>query len=251
MSLSHILNNTTKLLKSNSPAILTAVGAVGVVTTAYLTGRATVQAVRTIDEMEQADRPMSYMDPPRERALRNAKVVWKLYIPPVASGAISVGCILAASRVNSRRTAAAVTAYSLGERAFSEYREKVVEQIGKTKEQAIRDSVAQARVANGEAGTLIITGKGDVTCCELPTGRYFKSDMETLRRAENEINAKINRERYVTLDEFYDIIGIPHTSKSDLLGWDSDKLMELKFSTCISPGGEPCLAFDYNYTKPL
>lgn len=240
MNLSHIFNNGTKLLKSNSPVILTALGVSGVVTTAYLTAKGTAKAVRHVDEIPGELTP-------KEKIVET----WKYYIPAVASGALTVTCIVGASHANTKRTAAAVTAYSLGERAFAEYREKVVEQIGTTKEQSIRDSVAQARVAKADESKVIITGGGDVLCCEMFTGRYFKSDMETLRRAENEINAKINRDLYVTLEEFYDILGLPHTSVSDNLGWNSDKLMKLEFSTVMSPDGVPCLAFNYNYTKSL
>ncbi len=75
--------------------------------------------------------------------------------------------------------------------------------------------------------------------------------METLRKAQNDVNARVVNDMYVTLDEFYDIVGLSHTSNSNNLGWDSTKLMELLFSTVLGEGGEPCLAFEYNYTKPL
>ncbi len=75
--------------------------------------------------------------------------------------------------------------------------------------------------------------------------------METLRKAQNDINSQVVNQAYVTLEEFYDLVGLPNTSNASNLGWDSDKLMALQFSTVLSEAGEPCLAFDYNYTKPL
>lgn len=182
-----------------------------------------------------------------------AKIVWKLYIPAGISGALTVGCIIGASKANGRRTTAAVTAYSLTERAFSEYREKVVEQIGKGKEQTIRDDLAQERVSKNPQGSkeVVIVGTGHILCCELFTHRYFRSDMETLRKAQNDINVRVVNDIYVSLDEFYELVGLSNTSNSNNLGWDSNKLMELIFSTVLAEGGEPCLAFEYNYTKPL
>jgi hypothetical protein len=88
-------------------------------------------------------------------------------------------------------------------------------------------------------------------CCELYTRRYFMCDMEQLRKAQNDINAQIVNDLYVTLDEFYDKISIMPTAHSSELGWDSDRLMELEFSTVLSEDGRPCLAFDYNYIKPI
>lgn len=243
MNVSRLLPNLVKVVKSNSPEILTALGVSGVITTAYLTAKATFQA---------ADQLSAYptIQIPDVPVKEQAKVVWKCYIPPAISGVATIACIVGASRVNGRRTAAAVTAYSLTERAFSEYKEKVVEQIGKGKEQKIRDELAQAAV-NQTSKEVVILGSGQVLCCELYTHRYFKSDMETLRKAQNDINARIASDVYVPLDEFYELLGLPYTSASNAIGWDSDKQMELRFSTVLSESGEPCLAFEYNYVKPL
>jgi hypothetical protein len=55
----------------------------------------------------------------------------------------------------------------------------------------------------------------------------------------------------VNLDEFYECIGLPYTSQSNTYGWDSNKLMELEFSTTLTNDGVPCLAFEYSYLKPI
>ncbi len=242
--------NVTKTLKSNSPEILTALGVSGLVTTTYLTGKAAFKASSVIDAKESIEGTHSER---KERVKARAKLTWKLYIPAGISGAFAIGCIVGASKANGSRTAAAVTAYSLTERAFSEYKEKVVEQIGKGKEQTIRDELAQERVAKKPSGSqeVLVVGTGHVLCCELFTHRYFRSDMEALRKAQNDINSHVVNDVYVTIEEFYDLVGLPNTSNSSNFGWDSDKLMELQFSTVLAEGGEPCLAFDYNYTKPL
>ncbi len=59
---------------------------------------------------------------------------------------MTIVCIVGSSKAGGRRTTAAVAAYSLTERAFSEYKEKVVEQIGKGQEQKIRDEIVQDQV---------------------------------------------------------------------------------------------------------
>lgn len=249
MNLSHILNNSLKQVKNHSPEILTGLGVSGVITTSYLVAKASFKAKTMIDERDKEVHGVPRNGYPSTK--EQAKLVWKLYIPPVIAGTATIACIIGSQKANSRRTAAAFTAYSLTEKAFTEYKEKVVEQIGKGKEKKIRDEVAKDRIEkNPPNANVMIFGKGEVLCCELWTGRYFKCDMETLRRAENDLNAMIVNTYYVTLDEFYDLIDLPHTSTSDKLGWDSDKLLELQFSPVLSPDGEPCLAFDYNYIRP-
>lgn len=242
MTLYNLLTNVGKTLKANSPEILAALSVSGVVTTSYLAAKASFDASSDLR-----------MAPPDLPIKEKIKVVWKLYIPAGISGALTIGCIVGSSKASGKRTAAAVTAYSLTEKAFSEYKEKVVEQLGKNKEQAVRDDIAQDKVNRTQKGSkeVIILGEGHVLCCELYTHRYFRSDMETLRKAQNDINARIINNRYVSLGDFYYFLGLPFTSASDALGWDSDKLMALEFSTVLSDNGEPCLAFDYNYLKPI
>lgn len=250
MTLSNLLTNSLKLVKSHSPEILTGLSVAGVATTSYLVGKASFKASKEIDHVEAVNGTHGST---KERFKERTKLVWKMYIPPAISGAATVACIIGASKSNSRRTTAAVTAYSLTERAFSEYREKVVEQIGKGKEQKIRDDINQDRVNKNPAtkSEMVVLSGDRVLCCELHTRRYFRSDMESLRTAQNNINEKVLKDWYVSLDEFYDEIDMDHTSYSDKVGWDSDKLMVLEFSTVLSQDGQPCLAFEYNYLKPL
>lgn len=242
MSISNILTNVAKQAKVHSPEILTALGVTGVFTTSYFTAKATAQVARD----EDAD--------PWASNREKFKKYWKLYIPAAVSGVFTTGCIIGASQASGRRTAAAVTAFTVTEKAFSEYKEKVVEQIGINKEQKIKDEIVQDAVkANPPSTQVIFAGSGHVLCCELFTKRYFRSDMETLKKAQNEVNEKIYSDLYVMMSEFYDLIGLPHTSHSDYVGWDSQKPMELLFSAVLSdgPDPEPCMGFDYNYTKPL
>jgi hypothetical protein len=237
MTISDFFTNTVKVIKSNSPVILTALGVSGVVTTSYLTAKATYKVARD----EDADPFASNKD--------KVKKYWKLYIPPAISGVMTVGCIIGASRSNTRRTAAAAAAYSITEKAFNEYKEKVAETIGKGKEQKIRDDIAQDHVTNNPpSNELIVLVSGHVLCREEHTGRYFRSDMETLLKAQNRINHMINNQLWVTLSEFYELLGLPHTSSSSEVGWNSERgLMELQFSTAIASDNEPCLTFEYNY----
>jgi len=97
----------------------------------------------------------------------------------------------------------------------------------------------------------LMSGPGNVLCCELHTGRYFISDMESLRRAQNDINAKILKHDYATLDDLYYILGLKTTSTSGNLGWTSGRQLEMSYSTMLTEDNRPCITFEYNYIKPL
>ena len=52
---------------------------------------------------------------------------------------------------------------------------------------------------------------------------------------------------YISLNEFYEELGLSHTMIGDQLGWNIDKgLIELDFSSQIAEDGTPCLVIDYS-----
>lgn len=228
-----------KFLHDNAPSIVAGIGISGTITTAILAADAGFKSAKRLSERKAEITPREIFEE-----------TWDLYIPAIMSGTITIGCIVLSNRLNSKRTAAAYSLLAVSERAFEEYRGKVTEMIGEKKERKVRDDLAQEKVTKNPPN-LIVASDGGVICCELFTGRYFKSDMETLRKAQNDINARVMQELYVCLDEFYYIVNLDPTASSGHLGWDNGRLMELDFSTVLTPDGKPCLAFNYNYVKNI
>ena len=240
MLLTDLAKRAEKFTIDNSPLILTVVGVTGTITTAYLTGQAAFRAADIIrDYKDEAQALTSFKE--------KVNVTWKEYIPAGAVGIITIVAIISANQIGTRRTAAIAAAYSLSDKAFNEYKEKVVEKLGQRKEESIRDELAQDRVDSNPAASrgIIVAGSGEVLCYEQFTGRYFKSSMDELKAAQNEVNARIISDNYASLSDFYDEMSLPHTSVSDEIGWNSDRLMELEFSTVLSDDGKPCIAIDY------
>lgn len=241
MAFSDIVNRIGKFTADNSPVILTAIGVTGTLTTAYLTGKASFKAAELITA-EQKRLDLEVKSHPLE-IKEKVELVWRLYIPAAGTGLLTVACIIGANRIGTRRAAALATAYTISEKAFGEYRAKVVEKIGENKERAVRDEVAQDRVTNNPVTNreVIITSGGDVLCLDTYSGRYFKSDMETLKKAQNDVNYRVINYSYASLTDFYELIGLPRTKISDELGWRPEKMLELDISTALSDDGRPCL----------
>lgn len=247
------LGDVGRLLRRNTkehfPLILSVAAGVGVFSTVYLTNKAAFEAYDIIRDDEDLNGVIPDF---KERLIRRTKLVWKLYLPAAASATSTIVCIVGANRVEVKKTLAAQTAFAVSERVYSEYRDKVIEEYGKHKDQSIRDQIADDRIkSTAPSQDVLISGPGNVLCCELFTGRYFASDMETLRRAENQLNKRLLTHDYATFNDFYYMIGLSQTTTSGQIGWRSSKLMELQFSTVLTEDGRPCLAFDYNYTEPL
>ena len=243
MNATYVFKTFEKFVRANSPVILTAFGVSGTLSTAYLASKASFKAAESL----RVARIVSDNPPTKKEQIKR---VWKFYIPTGISATLTISAIVSGTRIGLKKTAAAYSLLAVSEKAFDEYKDKVVEQLGKNKEQAIRDEIAQDGVSKDGTGVVVV-GAGTVLCKELHTGRYFNSDMESLRRAENRINAKMIREIDATLSDFYWMVGLPVTSYSSMTGWDSDKLMMLEFTATMTEDGRPCLAFDYNYVRPF
>lgn len=247
MHIAALARKASKVVIDHSPAILTAFGISGTLTTAYLSAKAAYASRPLLDEgARKAD---LYGEPFEIR--EQVVLVWKTYIPAIATATLTVTCIIAATKVGQRRTAAITAAYSITEKAFDEYREKVTEKLGEKKEKALRDEIHQDRVNNNPPSREIVVATGQVVCLETYSGRYFTSDMETLRRSQNDINAKLHREDVASLSDFYYMIGLAPTSHSTVVGWTSDKQMELRTGLALTDDNRPCITFEYNYIKPI
>lgn len=245
--LANIAKSMKMTMVKHSPEILTGVGIAGMVTTTVLAVKATPQALMLIEDarFEKHDD----LD-----VKETVKVCWKCYIPAAVTGAVSIGCLVGASAVSVKRNAALATAYALSETALAEYREKVVETIGEKKEQGVRDKVAKQQIEKQPVvkSEIIVTGKGDSLCFDPLSARYFTSDIEFIKKAENKLNKRMIHDigGYISINDFYDELNLPHTDIGDMLGWNSDNLMDLDISAHVTEDGRPSLVINH-YTRPL
>lgn len=242
--LTTIMKGIRKATKKHTPEILMGIGIAGMVTTTVLAVRATPKALMLISERESEDEE-AY---PSLTPLEKVKVVWPCYAPATIVGVLSITCLICSSSVNARRNAALATAYALSESTLKEYQTKVIEEIGEKKEKAVRDAIDKDKIEQKPVSTsnVILTEKGNTLCFEKLSGRYFKSDIEKLKKAVNELNRQMRYDMYVSLNEFYYAIGLDGTEIGDMLGWNIDKgYIDLDFSSQLTDEGTPCLVIGY------
>lgn len=230
------LNNLGRLMKDNSPVILSAAAVGGVIATAILAARA---QERVIEEESKRGTAPDLKGKIKDR--------WRPYLPPAASGAATIACIIAANRVEARRSAALLGAYTLVSTTLAEYKDAVIEEIGEVKDRKIREKVAEKQMAEHpvESSQVFLTGKGEHLCYEPLSDRYFRSDIESVRRAANDVDADVLQNMYAPLNEFYKLIGLPDTVLGEHLGWNIDHRIDLVVATHLSADGEPCLSVEH------
>lgn len=247
-------------VKKHSPEILTGIGIAGMVASTVLAVKVTPKALILIEEEKRrknqelleiakynGESEVGRIDSLRPAEL--IKTTWKCYIPAAVTGTMSILCLVGASSVSARRNAALATAYTLSETAMKDYREKVIETIGEKKEQTVKDAVAKDKIENNPVtnNEVIITEKGDTLCYDALSGRYFKSDIDKIKRAVNEANRQLLLESNISLNELYDWVGLDHTKIGDDLGWKiDDGMIEVAFSSQLATDGTPCVVLDFD-----
>ena len=235
-------SETIRFLAKHKPEILTGLGITGMISSTVMAVSATPKAIIIIKnkkmESEANDLTTSEI----------IKAPWKCYIPATIVGVTSILCLISANSTNYKRNAALATAYALSERTLSEYRKKVISEIGEEKERDIKTAISKERIQNNPVQTqqIIITNKGNTPCYDPIIDRYFKSDIETIKKTVNELNRRMREEHTISLNDFYYELGLKSIDVGDNLGWNIDRgYIDVEFTSHLDPNGTPCLELIY------
>lgn len=244
LNFTKLVTDTRIVLDKHSPEILLGLGIAGMITTTVLAVRATPKAVKRIEQKKEEE----HKD--KLTVGETIKATWKFYIPAAITCVSSTACLIGSNSVQAKRTAAIATAYKISETALTEYREKVKEAIGEKKEKVLREEITAEKAAQHNAGssTVYVTGGGTVLCLDPLSGRLFKSNRDVIKHAQNEINERLLTDPfgYVSLNDFYEELGLDPTDVGDDLGWNvSTGKVHIDFGSGLTKDQEPCLVMEY------
>ena len=231
--------------KKHSPEILIGMGIAGAASSVIFAVKATPKAMILLEEKRQ-DLGVEKLE-----AKEIIKTAAPVYIPTAVSFGVSVACIVGASSVNARRNAALTAAYTLSESTLRTYRDKVLETVGEDKEREIRQKAAiEQQQKTPEPQTLVVSGAaGQLKCFDSLSGRYFVSTKNEIDKAVNEFNRQLRDDMRISLNDWYDLIGLDTNKLGDMLGWDIERgYVETCYASRLDEDGLPCLVV--NYVEP-
>lgn len=104
-------------LQRSSPAILTALGIVGVVGTTVMAVRATPKALRLIKAKKNE------LNTDELTPAELVQTTWKCYIPSALVGAGTIACIVGIGVMDRRNQAALSSAYAMLNESYKQYRQ--------------------------------------------------------------------------------------------------------------------------------
>ena len=250
----NLINKVLNFTKEHNPEILVGLGVVGMATSSVLAVKATPKALEIMED-KKADLGVTYLT--RKEI---AQATWKLYAPSVGVGLASAACIILGTSKSIKRNTALATVYALSESTLREYKSKAKEMLGEEKAKELDREVSKARVRNREVTTVVETegseyihhtGNGDTLVYDSLSGRYFRSSKNAIEAAVNSINKSLLNDYVMTLNEFYNELGVPTIGVGSLIGWRSDKeLLEVNFESDVDQNGNPYLILAYR-NRPI
>lgn len=227
------------LAKKNSPGLLFGAGVVGMVGSTVLACRATLK-LQTVLETAQHDLEIhrslehrEYSDNDRQKDIaivytRSVVRVAKLYAPAVLLGAASIGCLTKSHSILSERNLALTAAYAAVDRAFGEYRGRVVEKYGEDQDREFRFATEEVEIIDdrGRQTTQLMPGPDSASMYARFFDEYSPNwskepeyNLLFLRCQQNYANDLLRSRGHVFLNEVYDLLGLERSRAGAVVGW--------------------------------
>ena len=161
----------------------------------------------------------------------------KLYGPSVALGVASIGCMVGSNRILRKRNIALAAAFKAVDTSFKEYRGRVIDRFGKEMDRELRFGIKAKEIEetvvdeNGNETTVTKTVEVadpnvahsiySVVWCEGNTGWTRNAELNKvfLIQTQNAANDKLRLNGILTLNEVYEMLGVPRTAYGQIAGW--------------------------------
>lgn len=209
-------------VKRNSSTILTCVGAVGVVATAVMAVKATPKAMSLIEKAEAEKGE-------KLTKLETVKVAGPSFIPTVLTGAATIACIFGSNVINKHQQASLMSAYALLDSSYKEYKNKVDELYGEEAGKTVRAEIAKDKYAGDD----IVLENDEELFYDFYSGTYFESTKERVLQAEYETNRALYVNGAVSLNEYYEFLGLDPKPEYEDLGWSCGQIEEMYWHNWI------------------
>lgn len=256
-TMKHSLGKTGLIFRKYSPELLVGGGIVAVVAGTVVAVKATPKAMDTRSEYDQMREDVDTVNDNRDEytsktdstytdedyrkdvtivTVQRAIAMGKVYLPAVALTTTGIVMILAGHNIIRKRNLAVVAALGGVEKAFGEYRERVVAELGEDKDRGFRfgSYFEDIEVENIDEETgEVTTEKKKVEVFVGEESMYSKifdnknrnfsphsgSSLLFLKAQQNYANDILKSRGHIFLNEVYQMLGFEHTSAGAVVGW--------------------------------
>ena len=203
------MNRIQYLLKKNTPLILTMVASGGVIITTILAVKATPKASEILKSKEEEK---------GEKLTVIEKIRYGIipYRYCIISCAATISCIASIQYLNKKNQASLLSAYTLLENSYNQYRDNIKKLCSDDVDFLARQEIVKAKydpeldVPENDEELLFFDYQGM---------RFFWSSFHNVIRAEHQLLEALCTRGYACLNEYYDYLGIPRLDYGYQMGW--------------------------------
>ena len=263
MSKAEIMNKMSRNLhkfgfkfKKHSPEILAVAGVVGIVASGIMACKASTKLSGVIEETkEQLDQVHDYVEKngfsdkyTEEDSKKDTAIIYtqtavklvKLYGPAVILGTLSITAMLTSNKILRKRNIALAAAYTTVDRAFKDYRGRVIERFGEELDRELKYNLKSKEIEevvtdeNGEETTVKKTVKAmnpndiseyarffDESCSSWNKSQFHNQMF--LKQQQNYANDLLKAQGYLFLNDVYKMLGMDVAPYGQVVGWIYDE----------------------------
>ena len=263
MSKAEIMNKMSRNLhkfgfkfKKYSPEILAVAGVVGIVASGIMACKASTKLSGVIEETkEQLDQVHDYVEKngfsdkyTEEDSKKDTAIIYtqtavklvKLYGPAVILGTLSITAMLTSNKILRKRNIALAAAYTTVDKAFKDYRGRVVERFGEELDRELKYNLKSKEIEevvtdeNGEETTVKKTVKAmnpndiseyarffDESCSSWNKSQFHNQMF--LKQQQNYANDLLKAQGYLFLNDVYKMLGMDVAPYGQVVGWIYDE----------------------------
>ena len=114
--------------------------------------------------------------------------------------------------------------------SYKEYKQKVTELYGEEADSDVQYEIAKDRYNESDN----VEDDGKELFYESYSNRCFRATTETVIKAEYEVNRLLVDDCYVSLNEYFELLGIPTTDYGQYVGWSAAQMFDMYWSAWIN-----------------
>jgi hypothetical protein len=248
MNIASYVKTAKSVITANSPVLLLGTTIAGVVTTGVLAAKAGYKARGIVDEAEgrykdQVDEEFAELS-----VQEKVQLTWLCYATAGISGAGTIAAAVGTHTIHTKRANAMAALYAVTSNKLDDMSEKAEELLGPKKTQQLHNEVAQKQadrnplVDDKEIHMLL---NGTELCYDQWSGRWFMSSMRQLEEAVHNTNGKLVEWGDISLNDFYEFVGLPPVSPmGDSFGWSGESI-EAEFTSIMASNGRPAISVGF------
>lgn len=240
--ITRVFSRKILIAKKNSPHVFFAAGLIGTVTSTVLACRATLKLNETLDDIskdinevknirsgedindtenrypvDQHNRDLAYV------YAKSSLKLAKLYAPSATLGIVSIGLLTGSHVQLTKRNTAVMAAYAAVQKAYDDYRERVQNILGETKELEVYHASSVEKI-DKEDRRIADPNQWSPYAKFFDEGSpYWQKDPELNRLfiqcQQNYANNRFIARGHLLLNDVYEMLGLDHTKAGCVVGW--------------------------------